>query len=41
MTDALAKGATLVTAGGRSQKLGGTFFEPTVLTGDVSCDFPA
>jgi len=32
IADALAKGATLVT-GGKPHALGGTFFEPTVLTG--------
>ena len=32
IADATAKGAT-VTLGGKSHKLGGTFFEPTILTG--------
>ncbi|NOX39072.1 MAG: NAD-dependent succinate-semialdehyde dehydrogenase [Alphaproteobacteria bacterium] len=32
VADAVAKGATIVT-GGHEHKLGGTFFEPTVLTG--------
>jgi succinate-semialdehyde dehydrogenase / glutarate-semialdehyde dehydrogenase len=36
VSDALAKGATLL-SGGRKHALGGTFFEPTVLTG-VSSD---
>jgi succinate-semialdehyde dehydrogenase/glutarate-semialdehyde dehydrogenase len=33
--DALAKGATLV-AGGRRSELGGSFFEPTIMTGMTS-----
>ncbi len=35
ITDALAKGAT-VKAGGKRHALGGTFFEPTILTGVTS-----
>lgn len=35
IADALAKGATLVT-GGKPHQLGGTFFEPTLLTGAKS-----
>lgn len=35
ISDALAKGATVIEGGGRSE-LGGTFFQPTVLTGVTS-----